>query len=199
MITYISSTRFIEGNGVPREDAVGFSDFNVSRGAFVGMNQPTFLYARVEAAQTSRLLSDRIEVNCSTLTQFIQNPQGNSISARSSFDIRFVIDEATQVTLNPGPIFSQSNGGSASVSLLSASGTQILVATGSPLDPPFQQSVLQPGEYRFVGGCSSGSLQSVVGPAQTVATLTIPPTSAGMTGLVGLVAASIPRNRRLFK
>lgn len=185
MITYISSTRYIEGIGIPREEAVGFTDFDVSRGAFVGFPMSTITYARVEASQTSRLLSDRIEVSTATLTQFIENPLGNSISAISLFDIQFTIDQPTQVSLAIGPIFSRSNGGSAGVSLLNSAGVTVLSATGSPLDLPLQTAILQPGRYSLFGGCESGSRQSLAGAAQAIAVLTVPASSMG----VGVAAA----------
>jgi hypothetical protein len=197
MITYISATRYIQGNAIPRVDAVGFDDFDVSRFGIVGPTASGLL-ARTEASQTSRLLPDRIEFFAATRTQFLENPQGNSISAVSSLSVVFSVNEPTGVTLSMGQTFSQSNGGSASAALLDSTNNIIVAATGSPLDPPFQTVVLQPGQYRFVGGSGSGSLQSVAGPAQVIATLTVPATSMGLIASMvvgsGLVRRPTRRN-----
>jgi hypothetical protein len=195
MITYISSTRYIEGNGILREDAVGFGDFNVSRSVVIGPVTPGATVARVEASQTSRLLADRIEVSATTLTQFLENPLGNSITAISSVDVVFSIEEAKQVTLSVGQILAQSNGGTAGFVLLRSDGTQVLAAS-SPFDPPVQTAMLNAGVYRFSGGASSGSLQRVAGPGLAVATLTIPPTSAFAIMGVGGMLATASRRRK---
>ena len=192
MITYISSTRYIQGNAIPREDAVGFNDFDVSRVGIVGPTASGLL-ARLEASQTSRLLADRIEVAAATLTQFLQNPQGNSISADSICSIVFSIDEASQVTLSTGQIFSQSSGGIASAALLRNSDqTALLVAsqTSSPMSV-----TLLPGEYKFTVASRSGSLQSNAGGAQAVATLVIPAES-GLATIAVAAAMTTARRKR---
>lgn len=195
VITYVSSTRYIQGNGIPREEAVQFADFSVSRGAFVGFPMSTMTYARVEASQTSRLLSDRIEIAAATLTQFIENPRGSSISAISSASVVFSIDQETLVTLSTGPIFSWSNGGSAGAILLRNNASQDFVLGNSELGVRVS-ALLAPGEYRFLVFAASDSRQSVAGPAQAVATLTVPsPGAAALLAAGGFAALRRRRDR----
>jgi hypothetical protein len=187
MITYISSTRYVQGSGITREDAVGFGDFDVSRSVVIG---PTVngLRARIEASQSSRLLSSGIEVSMATLTQFLSAPQANSIIASSVCDVVFSIDEATQVTLSTGPILAQSNGGVASATLTRADGGQDFILGNSVSGDPVS-ATLSAGSYRFTVGAVSDSLQGAAGPAQAIATLTIPPTTSfAALGAAGLVS-----------
>jgi hypothetical protein len=187
MITYISSTRYVQGNAIPREDAVGFSDFDVSRVGIVGPTASGLL-ARVEASQTSRLMADSIQVSAATRTQFLQNPQGNSISAQSFFDVVFDVDVATEFTATTGSIFSQSNGGIATVVLLRIDSGSVPVFSAS--------SQMNSGRYRLIVQTESQSLQSFAGPARADFELAIPPTATGAAMLAGGGAFSMFRRRQ---
>jgi hypothetical protein len=194
MITYISSTRYVQGNAIPREDAVGFSDFDVSRVGIVGPTASGLL-ARVEASQTSRLMADSIQVSAATRTQFLQNPQGNSISAQSFFDVVFDVDVATEFTATTGSIFSQSNGGIATVVLLRIdSGSVPVFSASSQIDPV--TLVMNSGRYRLIVQTESQSLQSFAGPARADFELAIPPTATGAAMLAGGGAFSMFRRRQ---
>jgi hypothetical protein len=193
LITYISSTRFIDGTGIPREDAVGFADFDVNRSVFLGTPGAGGQYNNVFAAQTSRLLGDRIEINLRTGTRYIQQVVGNTMSSRSIAQIVFSLDEAKEITITTGAIFSGSNGGSASVSLRSGASGGTFLYFASEQSAPFTLS-LAPGIYRFNASSVSDSLMGIAGSSGTTATLVVPATSS-LAMLAGAAVAATSRRR----
>lgn len=191
-ITYISSERYILVSGLPRVDAVGFSDFNQSLENFT-IPFPGGRTAFRRASQLSTLRTDRILLQLFAETSMPNSSGGTS--GASIFRVRFQVDVATVFRLDTGPL-SSVNVADAGVGLHNIDSNQSVFNLNQPLTNPLH-GVLQPGTYSLGATASAGSQRTVAGRAEASISFVVPAPGPLIGSLIGFSLVSIHRRRTL--
>lgn len=191
-ITYISSERYVLVTGLPRVDAVAFTNFNQSleKSTIPSPGFPPQAFRR--ASQRSQLLFDRMIAE--NFAETDRPLASGSIAGFSRCDIVFSVDVATQYRLDVGEVFNTTNGGFAVVGLSDFVTDQTIVSFTNAFHQT-AQGVLLPGTYRFVVRASADSLSNTFGPARATGVLVLPEPRL-IAWSVPAVLASLRRRRR---
>jgi hypothetical protein len=190
-ITYLSSNRSVSATAVDvpagAVSTTGFEDFDER----IAPSAPApYEFVRTAASQRSRLLQDRIDVECAATVEGISGPFPR-FECQTFLNVVFEVDTPSWVTLYTGPIF-RGIGQSSSSVFFGTSTTTIfsLISSSPPLS-----TLLQPGQYRFtVGAAASNRGIGASGQTAAIASLVIPSQPTIVCCFVVMICAS--RRRR---